>query len=52
MAAALYLALNDRILQCTPNEADWFTYQVVVARLLVAAIASWFNDHTRPKQLV
>jgi death-on-curing protein len=50
-AAALYLGLHEQVLDCSRNESDWFTYQMVVRRPPVNEIADWLRSHTRPKRL-
>jgi death-on-curing protein len=49
VAVALYLALNDYVLKFGQQEAEWFSYQVVVAHLSIEVIANWLRDHTTIK---
>ena len=44
-ATALYLALNDTLIQYAQQEAEWFMYQVVVARPGIDEIAAWLRAH-------
>jgi death-on-curing protein len=51
-AAALYLAINKYIVEFGVQEAEWFMYQVVVARPSVQEIADWLQQHTRRARIV
>ena len=44
-AASLYLALNDTVIEFAQQEAEWFMYQVVVARPSIDEIAGWLRAH-------